>query len=160
MIKRLNSKSFITQTKELRSFERVRSFLQTADNWVLSQTQTTTSDASGNYSFTVSTLGAYTRVAAKSGYDFTPVQAVVAAELVLPQTVNFKGAPIQQANTPPTGNTLYSQNVNYAYKGSGALDSVGTSLIGGDALSTTNVIDSLSYRAFGKASQVVFGSSI
>ncbi len=84
----------------------------------------------------------------------------MAAELVLPQTVNFKGAPIQQANTPPTGNTLYSQNVNYAYKGSGALDSVGTSLIGGDALSTTNVIDSLSYRAFGKASQVVFGSSI
>ena len=122
------------------------------------QTQTTTSDASGNYSFTVNTLGAYTIIAAKSGSDFTPVQAVVAAELVLPRTVNFKGAPIQQANTPPSGNTLFSQNVNYAYKSSGALDSVGTSMIGGDALSTTNVIDSLSYRAFGKASQIVYGN--
>ena len=31
-------------------------------------------------------------------------------------------------------------------------------MIGGDALSTTNVIDSLSYRAFGSASQVVYGN--
>jgi hypothetical protein len=48
--------------------------------------------------------------------------------------------------------------VNYAYKASGALDSIGTSMIGGDALSTTNVIDSLSYRAFGSASQVKYGN--
>ena len=122
-----------------------------------SPTQTTTSDASGNYSFTANTLGTYTIVAAKAGYDFTPLSRTF-TDFVLPQSMNFKGTLVQQASTPPSGNTLFSQNVNYAYKKSGALESIGTSMIGSDALNKSNIIDSLTYRSFGSASQVVYGN--
>ncbi len=53
----------------------------------------------------------------------------------------------------------FTKNVNYAYNGKGALNGIGTNLIGSDPTATTNVISGMTYRAFGAASSVSYGNN-
>ncbi len=53
----------------------------------------------------------------------------------------------------------WAKNVNYAYKTSGALDGVGTNLIGSDPNATTNVASGFDYRAFAALQSVTYGNN-
>ncbi|HEX4949777.1 MAG TPA: hypothetical protein VFZ34_24140 [Blastocatellia bacterium] len=53
----------------------------------------------------------------------------------------------------------FNKTVNYAYKATGALHSLGTNLIGSDANATSNVISGMRYRAFGAASSISYGNN-
>ena len=53
----------------------------------------------------------------------------------------------------------WTKNVNYAYKYSGALSSVGTNLIGTDPNATTNVASGFDYRAFSALQSVTYGNT-
>jgi hypothetical protein len=53
----------------------------------------------------------------------------------------------------------WTKNVNYAYKNSGALDGIGTNIIGSDPNATTNVANGFDYRAFSAVQSITYGNS-
>ena len=120
-----------------------------------SSSQTTTTNASGQYTFSnLPYSGSFTITPAKSGQVFTPASRSY-TNLTASQTgQNFSAAPA----TPPTGAQTWSRTISYRYNAVGALASIGTDLIGSDPTATTNVISSLSYRAFGATSVVNYGN--
>jgi RHS repeat-associated protein len=52
----------------------------------------------------------------------------------------------------------FNKTVNYAYNSVGALSGVGTDLIGGDPNATTNVLNTVTYRANGALSSLNYGN--
>ncbi len=66
------------------------------------------------------------------------------------------GGQLKQANyVAPSFNT----NVNYAYKASGALQGIGTNLIGTDPNANANVVSDLAYTSFGAAKTLNYGNN-
>jgi YD repeat-containing protein len=122
------------------------------------QSQTTTSGSNGQYSFTVNTMGTYTVQPSKSGYTFAPT-TINLSGFVTPQTANFQ-ALLGPASPPsPPAGSFFQQTVKYQYKTNGALSSIGTSLLGGASQGNDNVIEAMTYNAFGAATQVSYGNN-
>src|SRR5262249_53903269 len=61
------------------------------------------------------------------------------------------------APTPPPF-TAFNKTVNYAYNSVGALSGLGTNMIGSDPNATTNVLNSLTFRASGAVSGLNYGN--
>ena len=73
-------------------------------------------------------------------------------------TLNYNyglGGQLKQANYVAPN---FNKNINYAYKSSGALSGIGTNMTGSDPNTTSNIISSLNYRAFGAVDQIVYGN--
>lgn len=121
--------------------------------------QTTTTNSSGTYSFTVNKEQNYTVTPSKSGYTFAPTSRSY-TNVMAAQTGNFVGTQTGAPPPPPTGSgpQTFSYNVNYSYNSVGALTSVGTNLIGTDANTTTNVLSGISYNGFGAVKSLNYGN--
>jgi RHS repeat-associated protein len=57
-----------------------------------------------------------------------------------------------------TGGGSFNKNVNYAYNNVGALSGVGTNLIGTDPNATTNVLNTVTFRATGALNRLHYGN--
>nr|MDQ3009607.1 hypothetical protein [Acidobacteriota bacterium] len=79
------------------------------------------------------------------------------------------GLPLTSANTLATATVTtttqscpvfssFNKTINYAYNAVGALAGVGTNLIGGDANNTSNVLNTVSFRASGALNQLSYGN--
>ncbi|HKQ72777.1 MAG TPA: carboxypeptidase-like regulatory domain-containing protein, partial [Blastocatellia bacterium] len=122
----------------------------------LSGTQggTTTTNSAGDFSFTNLTAGGnYTVTPSKTGYSFTPTNRSYTNLSANVTNANFAIAPL-----PPPPFTAYNKTVNYAYNSVGALDGVGTNMIGSDPNATTNVLDELEFRASGAIKSLRYGN--
>ncbi len=110
-----------------------------------------TTDANGNYSFNnLSVGGNYTVTPSKPGYNFTPHNRNYSNLIANVTNADFSGAP------PPPA-TL-NKMINYAYNSVGVLSGVGTDLIGSDPNATTNVLNSLTFRANGALKSQNYGN--
>jgi RHS repeat-associated protein len=113
---------------------------------------TVTTDTNGQYSFSNLTAGGnYTvRPMATSGTVFTPGGRIYANLRRDWTNVNFTALPVTL--------TTYDKTVNYAYNPVGALAGVGTNLIGSDANNTSNVLNTVSFRASGALNSLNYGN--
>ena len=99
--------------------------------------------------------GSYTITPSLAGYVFSPY----------PRTYNNLQASRSNANFTATSNApqptvTFDKRVNYAYNTVGALSGAGTNLIGTDPNNTSNVINSLSFKAFGAIKQLNYGNGL
>jgi RHS repeat-associated protein len=113
---------------------------------------TVTTDTNGQYSFSNLTAGGTysVRPVATSGTVFTPGGRIYANLRRDWTNVNF--------TVLPATLTTYDKMVNYAYNPVGALAGVGTNLIGSDANNTSNVLNTVSFRANGALRQLHYGN--
>ena len=75
------------------------------------------------------------------------------------KSVNYYGQNAQKNEKEEIQTTvLINKNVNYAYNTVGALGSIGTNLIGTDASNTTNVLNTVAFRASGASKQLNYGN--
>jgi RHS repeat-associated protein len=110
----------------------------------------TTTNGSGQLSFGNLQIGDYTLTPSLSGYVFTP-SSITYLNLQRNRTdANFTAMPAIQ--------TVFNKTVNYDYNSVGALSGVGTNLIGSDPNNTTNVLNSLTFRASGALSSLNYGN--
>jgi hypothetical protein len=131
------------------------------------QARVATTDSSGSYwFFSVPSGQNYWLTPSKTGYSFSPTQTTF-LNLNSNKTANFTGTPDptptptpspQPTPTPPPPATEFNKVVNYKYNSAGALSGVGTDWTGTDPNSTTNVLNTTSYRAFGSLKQLSYGN--
>jgi RHS repeat-associated protein len=118
-----------------------------------SQSGSTTTNGSGQYSFSnLPQSGNYILTPALAGYVFNPVDRTYNNLQSDKTSANFTALVAMQ--------TVLNKNVNYAYNTVGALSGVGTNLIGTDPNNTSNVINSLSFKAFGAIKQLNYGNGL
>ncbi|MBS1791291.1 MAG: RHS repeat protein [Acidobacteria bacterium] len=73
--------------------------------------------------------------------------------------VNYYGESVEKdENEEPQTTVLVNKNINYAYNAVGALGGIGTNLIGTDANATTNVLNTVTFRASGALKQLNYGN--
>jgi RHS repeat-associated protein len=110
-----------------------------------------TTGGSGQYSFTnLLTGGNYTLTPSKSGLVFSPSSRTYNNLNSHKTDADFTAIPAQQ--------TIFNKNVNYDYNSVGALAGVGTNLIGSDPNATTNVLNTVSFRAPGALKTLHYGN--
>jgi RHS repeat-associated protein len=109
-----------------------------------------TTGGSGTYSFSGLGMGNYTFTPSASGYVFDP-SSITYPDLQGSKTnADFTALTLEQ--------TLYNKTVNYDYNAVGALAGVGTNLIGSDPNATTNVLNTVSFRASGALKTLHYGN--
>jgi RHS repeat-associated protein len=109
-----------------------------------------TTGKSGQFSFGNLQTGDYTLTPSLSGYVFTPSSITYLGLQRNWTNANFTAMPELQ--------TVFNKTVNYDYNSVGALSGVGTNLIGSDPNNTTNVLNSLTFRASGALSSLNYGN--
>lgn len=73
--------------------------------------------------------------------------------------VNYYGESVEKDENEELQTTvLINKNINYAYNAVGALGGIGTNLIGTDANNTTNVLNTVTFRASGALKQLNYGN--
>jgi hypothetical protein len=116
-----------------------------------SQSGQMTTGSSGQYSFTnLPTGGNYTLAPSKSGFVFSPSSRTYNNLNSHKTDADFTAIPAQQ--------TIFNKNINYDYNPVGALAGVGTNLIGSDPNATTNVLNTISFRAPGALKTLHYGN--
>ncbi len=104
----------------------------------------------GQFSFEELRNQTYTLTPSLSGYVFNP------------QSITYQNLQKSWANADftalPPVQTIYSKTVNYAYNAVGALSGVGTNLIGTDASNTSNVLNTVAFRASGALRSLNYGN--
>ena len=108
-------------------------------------------NGSGQYSFTGLTPGGnYTVTPSGSGLVFDPSSRTYNNLQSNKTSANFTALPAFV--------TFLNKNVNYAYNSVGALTGVGTNLIGANPNATTNVLNTVAFRASGALSSLIYGN--
>jgi len=110
-----------------------------------------TTGSNGQYSFTgLATGGTYTVTPSHGNYVFTPSSRTYQNIGSSKSDANFTALPNTQ--------TAFNKTINYAYNSVGALGGVGTNLIGTDASNTTNVLNTVAFRASGALRSLNYGN--
>jgi hypothetical protein len=103
------------------------------------ETRTTTTNSSGQYSFTSLTGGGnYLVTPQQTGYNFSALEQSL-TNVTSTRTANFTGTAVPLM-------PVFSKHINYSYNQSGALTGVGTDWIGSDPNATGNVVSGMTYR--------------
>jgi RHS repeat-associated protein len=116
------------------------------------ESESTTTNGSGQFSFGKLENGNYTVTPSLAGHVFNPASITYNDLQRSWSNANFTALPAQQ--------TTFEKRVNYAYNTVGALSGVGTNLLGSDPNNTTNVINGLSFKAFGAIKQLNYGNGL